>query len=290
MPPQLDEPPPAAPRRTDWPPLLRTRRPRHHEAQARHALVDAAHLRRRAGRVGRPDARLARAAAPRRSRSVPRPPRLPADGEPVDAAGAHARGAATRTAAHRPAVHCLVVLDRARRRGAGGAPQPAQGPRRPARRVADLGGHLRLDFRRLAAEREPRDRRRTSSSGASSSRSDGRSSAPARVWLLYLALEPYVRKFWPTTLISWSRCVAGNVLDPQVGRDVLIGVSVAAIVLLVGRLEDARSPDARLSDGPDRRAEPRHAAGHPRNTRPDRPDDLQRSLQLGAGSCSGSSR
>ena len=57
------------------------------------------------------------------------------------------------------------------------------------------------------------------------------------VWLLYLALEPYVRKFWPTTLISWSRLVAGNALDPQVGRDVLIGVSVAAIVLLGGRLE-----------------------------------------------------
>ena len=57
------------------------------------------------------------------------------------------------------------------------------------------------------------------------------------MWLLYLALEPYVRKFWPTTLISWSRCVAGNALDPQVGRDVLIGVFVAAITLLVGRLD-----------------------------------------------------
>ncbi len=57
------------------------------------------------------------------------------------------------------------------------------------------------------------------------------------VWLLYLALEPYVRKFWPTTLISWSRFVAGNALDPQVGRDVLIGVSVAAIAMLVGRME-----------------------------------------------------
>ena len=62
------------------------------------------------------------------------------------------------------------------------------------------------------------------------------------VWLLYLALEPYVRKFWPTTLITWSRFVAGGALDPQVGRDVLIGVSAAAIVLLGGRLEALLRP------------------------------------------------
>jgi hypothetical protein len=62
------------------------------------------------------------------------------------------------------------------------------------------------------------------------------------VWLLYLALEPYVRKFWPTTLISWSRFVAGNVLDPQVGRDVLIGVGASALILLIGRLDSLIRP------------------------------------------------
>jgi hypothetical protein len=62
------------------------------------------------------------------------------------------------------------------------------------------------------------------------------------VWLLYLALEPYVRKFWPTTLISWSRFVAGNVLDAQVGRDVLIGVGAAAFVLLLTRLDTLVRP------------------------------------------------
>jgi hypothetical protein len=62
------------------------------------------------------------------------------------------------------------------------------------------------------------------------------------VWLLYLALEPYVRKFWPTTLISWSRFVAGNLLDPQVGRDVLIGVGASALVLLIGRLDSLVRP------------------------------------------------
>jgi serine/threonine protein kinase len=42
--------------------------------------------------------------------------------------------------------------------------------------------------------------------------------------LLYMALEPYVRRTWPEILISWSRLVAGNWKSPLVGRDVLIGV------------------------------------------------------------------
>ena len=57
------------------------------------------------------------------------------------------------------------------------------------------------------------------------------------LWVLYLALEPYVRKFWPTTVISWSRLLAGRYLDPQVGRDVLIGVFVAVSVVLASRVE-----------------------------------------------------
>ena len=62
------------------------------------------------------------------------------------------------------------------------------------------------------------------------------------VWLLYLALEPYVRKFWPATLISWSRFVAGNVKDPLVGRDILIGVLVTSAVLLIARLDILARP------------------------------------------------
>jgi serine/threonine-protein kinase len=43
------------------------------------------------------------------------------------------------------------------------------------------------------------------------------------VWLLYVALEPYVRRFWPDSLLGWSRLVAGHINDPRVGRDVLVG-------------------------------------------------------------------
>ncbi len=44
------------------------------------------------------------------------------------------------------------------------------------------------------------------------------------VWTLYMALEPYVRKFWPQTIISWTRILTGKLRDPLVGRDVLFGV------------------------------------------------------------------
>ena len=43
------------------------------------------------------------------------------------------------------------------------------------------------------------------------------------LWLIYLALEPYVRRSWPQLLISWSRVLSGEFRDPMIGRDVLVG-------------------------------------------------------------------
>jgi len=48
------------------------------------------------------------------------------------------------------------------------------------------------------------------------------------VYVLYLAIEPYVRQRWPERLISWSRLLAGRVRDPMVGRDMLIGLAAGA--------------------------------------------------------------
>jgi serine/threonine-protein kinase len=48
----------------------------------------------------------------------------------------------------------------------------------------------------------------------------------ALVWLAYLGLEPYVRRFSPDSLIGWTRLIAGGWRDPVVGRDVAIGVCV----------------------------------------------------------------
>jgi len=58
------------------------------------------------------------------------------------------------------------------------------------------------------------------------------------MWTVYIALEPYVRRRWPQTLISWSSVLIGRVRDPVVGRDVLIGATVGSGLLLVGALVD----------------------------------------------------
>jgi hypothetical protein len=54
----------------------------------------------------------------------------------------------------------------------------------------------------------------------------------ALAWLIYIALEPYVRRRWPNSIISWSRVLGGQFRDPLVGRDVLIGVALGLGVTL----------------------------------------------------------
>ena len=51
----------------------------------------------------------------------------------------------------------------------------------------------------------------------------------AVVWILYLAIEPYIRRHWPDMLVSWTRLLAGRWKDPLVGRDVLLGTAVGAL-------------------------------------------------------------
>ncbi|MGA2073985.1 MAG: serine/threonine-protein kinase [Terriglobia bacterium] len=68
-------------------------------------------------------------------------------------------------------------------------------------------------------------------------------------WLLYLALEPYVRRHWPQAIISWSRLIGGRPRDRLVGRDVLWGVVLGVVwglVLDVGLLalkSEGATPD-----------------------------------------------
>jgi len=74
------------------------------------------------------------------------------------------------------------------------------------------------------------------------------------VWLIYMALEPAVRRRWPHTLISWNRLLAGRFRDPLLGRDVLVGALAGMAVMLALRLDLAslllgRAP--RISGGGD---------------------------------------
>ncbi|MEM6796512.1 MAG: serine/threonine-protein kinase, partial [Acidobacteriota bacterium] len=59
----------------------------------------------------------------------------------------------------------------------------------------------------------------------------------AQVWLFYLALEPYVRRLWPRTLISWTRLLSGRFRDPQVARSGLYGVIFGAIWALILQID-----------------------------------------------------
>ncbi|HEY0158760.1 MAG TPA: serine/threonine-protein kinase [Thermoanaerobaculia bacterium] len=47
-------------------------------------------------------------------------------------------------------------------------------------------------------------------------------------WVCYLAVEPYVRRQWPSMLVGWTRLVAGRFRDPLVGTELLIGLLAGA--------------------------------------------------------------
>jgi Protein kinase domain len=44
------------------------------------------------------------------------------------------------------------------------------------------------------------------------------------IWVLYVALEPFVRRRWPQTIISWTRVLNGRLRDPVVGGHLLVGI------------------------------------------------------------------
>jgi len=56
-------------------------------------------------------------------------------------------------------------------------------------------------------------------------------------YVVYLAIEPFVRRHWPQAIISWARLMAGRIRDPLVGRDTLfgtmLGVSWCLIIVAV---------------------------------------------------------
>ncbi|MGA3043082.1 MAG: protein kinase, partial [Bryobacteraceae bacterium] len=52
------------------------------------------------------------------------------------------------------------------------------------------------------------------------------------LWVLYIALEPYVRRRWPQAIIGWSRMITGRLRDPVVGGEVLVG-TVAGVAVTV---------------------------------------------------------
>jgi hypothetical protein len=54
-------------------------------------------------------------------------------------------------------------------------------------------------------------------------------------YMVYVGLEPDVRRRSPETLVSWSRAISGRWQDPLVGRDILFGLVLAVILQLVAQ-------------------------------------------------------
>jgi hypothetical protein len=53
------------------------------------------------------------------------------------------------------------------------------------------------------------------------------------VWVMYIAVEPYVRRLWPQSIISWTRLLHGRAFDPLVGESLIAGALVGAASLPV---------------------------------------------------------
>jgi len=62
------------------------------------------------------------------------------------------------------------------------------------------------------------------------------------LWIVYLALEPYVRRFWPDGILGWTRLLSGYVRDPRVGRDLLTGCVIGIVLGLLEQSNDVLPP------------------------------------------------
>ncbi len=61
----------------------------------------------------------------------------------------------------------------------------------------------------------------------------------AVLWLMILALEPSVRAYWPHSLVTWNRIMAGRWKDAQVGSHILIGAAAGSLIWALGALRDS---------------------------------------------------
>jgi serine/threonine-protein kinase len=46
-------------------------------------------------------------------------------------------------------------------------------------------------------------------------------------YVMYVALEPFIRRRWPQLLVGWNRLLAGRLRDPLVGYEILVGLALA---------------------------------------------------------------
>jgi hypothetical protein len=52
-------------------------------------------------------------------------------------------------------------------------------------------------------------------------------------FVMYLAAEPAMRRYWPDSLLGSTRLLHGRIIDARVGRDILLGLAAGAFIMLV---------------------------------------------------------
>ncbi|MCB1024797.1 MAG: hypothetical protein KDB79_10425, partial [Acidobacteria bacterium] len=58
-------------------------------------------------------------------------------------------------------------------------------------------------------------------------------SIPLTVFVVYLAVEPLIRKRWTEVLVSWNRLLRGEFRNPMIGRDILVGFFLSACTTIL---------------------------------------------------------
>ena len=58
------------------------------------------------------------------------------------------------------------------------------------------------------------------------------------LFVMYLAVEPAVRKYWPDSLLGWTRLLQGRFVDARVARDILFGLGAGSLTQLLITVRD----------------------------------------------------
>ena len=53
------------------------------------------------------------------------------------------------------------------------------------------------------------------------------------LYVMHLAVEPAMRRYWPNSLLGWTRLLRGEIVDARVGRDALFGLGAGALISLL---------------------------------------------------------
>lgn len=108
--------------------------------------------------------------------------------------------------------------------------QRGRGDRAGALRLAALAGALALGQWTLEADHFANVVAEQGRFGAAVVRA---AAAGALYALLYLAIEPQVRRMRPAMLVTWTRLVAGRLRDPMVGRDLVAGATIGVALTFI---------------------------------------------------------